>query len=232
MKIGIMQPYFFPYLGYWQLMGSVDTFVILDDVNYIKRGYINKNFILINGESHMFNISLVKPSQNKLISETYLSFPTEERIDLLKTFEMAYHKAPYFDDVFRVLECAINYPENNLVSFLKNSIILTRDYLGMNTNITLSSNIEKDNSKKGQDRIIEINQNLGADIYINAIGGMDIYNKNIFKKNGIDLYFLKMRFCEYKQFNNTFIPNLSIIDVMMFNSRDKISQMLMEYDFV
>lgn len=227
-----MQPYFFPYLGYWQLVNAVDKFVILDDVNYIMRGYINKNSFLVNGRPHSFSISLEKPSQNKLICETKLSFPIEERSNLLKTINMAYHKAAYYKEVFPLLESAILYPNKSLVPFLKNALLLTIEYLGIDTEIILSSELNKDESKKAQDRIIEINKKLGADIYINAIGGRSLYNKEVFKDNGLELSFIQMNPSEYKQFNNDFVPNLSIIDIMMFNSKEKISKMLQDYTLV
>lgn len=232
MKVGIMQPYFFPYLGYWQLLNAVDRFVILDDVNYIMHGYINKNSILVNGKPHSFTISLEKPSQNKLICETKLSFPMEERINLLKTFDMAYHKAPHFQEVFPLLESAILYSEKSIVPFLQNAIFLTTEYLGIETEIILSSELMKDENKKAQDRIIEINKRLGADVYINAIGGKSLYNKKDFIDNGIALFFIQMKPCNYNQFKNSFVPNLSIIDVMMFNGKERIAEMLQEYNLV
>lgn len=232
MKVGIMQPYFFPYLGYWQLVNAVDKFVLLDDVNFIMRGYINRNSILINGMPHKFVISLEKPSQNKLISEMNLSFTVEERKKLLKTIEMAYHKAAFFDDAYSIIEKAIMFPDSKLVPYIKNSICLCVDYLGIDTEILLSSEIKKDERKKAQERIIEINKVLGADTYINAIGGQALYDKEVFNNNGLQLYFIQMNKFEYKQFNNTFVPNLSMIDILMFNDKNSIKQMLKNYSLV
>lgn len=232
MRVGIMQPYFFPYLGYWQLVNAVDKFVILDDVNYIMRGYINRNSILVNGKPHKFSLSIDKPSQNKLINETQLLFPVKERRKLLKTIEMAYHKAICFSDVFPIIENAIMYSNNDLVDFIKNSITLTVEYLGIDTEILVSSEIIKDESKKSQDRIIEINMQLGSDTYINPIGGQSLYNRDDFKQLGIDLYFIEMQTYEYKQFNNDFVPNLSFIDIMMFNTKETIAEMLESYKLI
>ena len=232
MKVAIMQPYFFPYLGYWQMLNAVDKFVILDDVNYIKRGYINRNSILLNGTAHSFSISMDKPSQNKLINETQLFFPEDERKKLLTTFELAYRKAPYFNEAYQIVQKAIMFQNKDLVAFLKNSICLTVEYLGIDTEILISSEIKKDESKTAQDRIIEINKVLGADIYINAIGGQSLYDKEEFEKNGISLYFIEMNPCEYKQFKNMFVPNLSMIDIMMFNSKDEIKDMLEMYKLI
>ena len=227
-----MQPYFFPYLGYWQLVNAVDEFVILDDVNYIMRGYINKNSILINGMPHKFSISIDKPSQNKLINQTKLAFPIDEREKLLKTIEMAYHKAPYYSQAFRLIEESVMFNDKDLVSFLKNSLCLTADYLGLSTRIIVSSELEKDNTKKAQERIIEINKCLGADTYINAIGGRELYDKEEFMKNNINLFFIEMGAIEYVQFKNKFVPNLSMIDVLMFNGKSEIQSLLNNYTLI
>lgn len=231
-KVAIMQPYFFPYLGYYQMLSAVDKFVLLDDVNFIMRGYINRNSILLNGQAHKFSIPLEKPSQNKLINETKLNFLTKDKENFLKTITMAYKKAPFFNDFYPVLENIVNNDENDLTKYLKYSFEKIKDYLQIDTEILLSSEIEKDNSLRAQDRIIEINKQLGSTQYINAIGGQELYNKADFTKNNIQLNFIKMSNIEYKQFNNEFVPNLSMIDVLMFNSKEKIKELLKQYELV
>lgn len=231
-KVAIMQPYFFPYLGYYQMLSAVDKFVLLDDVNFIMRGYINRNSILLNGQAHKFSIPLEKPSQNKLINETKLNFLTKDKENFLKTITMAYKKAPFFNDFYPVLENIVNNDENDLTKYLKYSFEKIKDYLQIDTEILLSSKIEKDNSLRAQDRIIEINKQLASTQYINAIGGQELYNKADFTKNNIQLNFIKMSNIEYKQFNNEFVPNLSMIDVLMFNSKEKIKELLKQYELV
>ena len=231
-KIAIMQPYFFPYLGYWQMLNAVDEFVLLDDVNFIMRGYINRNSILLNGKAHLFSIPLEKPSQNKLINETKLNFQSKDKENFLKTIKLAYKKAPYFSSFYQVLEKVINENTFDLTTYIKNSFQSVIKYLGINTKLIVSSEIEKDNTLKAQDRIIEINKKIGSTQYINAIGGQELYNKNDFAKNNIQLNFIKMNEIKYKQFNNEFVPNLSMIDVMMFNSPEEIREMLNEYELV
>lgn len=231
-KIAIMQPYFFPYLGYWQMLNAVDEFVLLDDVNFIMRGYINRNSILLNGKAHLFSIPLEKPSQNKLINETKLNFQSKDKENFLKTIKLAYKKAPYFSSFYPVLEKVINENTFDLTTYIKNSFQSVIKYLGINTKLIVSSEIEKDNTLKAQDRIIEINKKIGSTQYINAIGGQELYNKNDFAKNNIQLNFIKMNKIKYKQFNNEFVPNLSMIDVMMFNSPEEIREMLDEYELV
>ena len=232
MKIAVMQPYFFPYLGYFQMFNAVDKFVLLDDVNFIMRGYINRNSILLNSQAHKFSIPLNSPSQNKLISETKLNFSEKDRENFLKTIQMAYKKAPHFNSFYPVLERIINNSEIDLTKFLKYSFEEIKNYLELNTEILVSSEIEKDTSLKAQDRIIEINKQLGATMYINAIGGQDLYNREDFKNIGIELKFIKMKQVSYTQYKNEFVPNLSMIDVLMFNSKEEIKELLEQYELI
>lgn len=232
MKTAIMQPYFFPYLGYWQMFNAVEKFVLLDDVNFIMRGYINRNSILLSGQAHKFSIPLEKPSQNKLINETKLNFDDKAKENFLKTVQMAYKKAPFFNEFYPIFEDIINNPETDLTKFLKYSFEKVKDYLDLNTEILISSEIEKDNTLRAQDRIIAINKALRTNIYINAIGGQELYNREDFKKENMELKFIKMLPCEYKQFKNEFVPNLSMIDVLMFNSKEKIKELLNNYELI
>ena len=102
-------------------------------------------------------------------------------------------------------------------------------YLSINTEIICSSNMSKNNNSKAQDKIIEICRILGGSEYYNAIGGRDLYSYENFLENRIELKFLKVDPIEYKQFNNDFINNLSIIDVMMFNSKEDIREKLTKF---
>ncbi len=229
MKLGIMQPYFMPYIGYWQLMAAVDTYVIYDDVNYIKKGWINRNNILVNNDKQLFTISLNGASQNKLINEITIA---DDFTKLRKTIHMAYHKAPYYNDVMALLDKIFSYQSSNLADFIANSIELVCQYLDIQTKIIMSSDIEKDNSLKGQDKILEICKLLNADTYYNAIGGQELYDKSVFEKENIKLCFLKSDIPEYSQYNNNFVPGLSIIDVLMFNNPMLVNKMLIDYTLV
>ena len=223
MKIAIMQPYLFPYIGYWQLINAVDTFVIYDDVSFIKKGYINRNAILIGGKSQQFTLELIGASQNKLINEIEIGNNSKK---ILKTIGMSYKKAPYFDIVFPIIEDVINQNEKNLAKFIGYSLEIFSTYLEINTNFIYSSNIEKNNDLKAQDKIIDISKKLSATNYINAIGGQELYDKDKFQENNITLKFLDTQITEYKQFKNDFISHLSIIDIMMFNSVCEIKKIL------
>ena len=229
MKIGIMQPYFFPYIGYWQLINAVDKYVIYDDVNYIKGGWINRNRILINDKPSFINLKMNGSSPNKLIKEIHVSNDNRWKNKLLKSIELSYRKAPFFEMSFPIIEEIINHDEVNLSLYLENLIKRIAEYLEMNTEFVLSSNIEKDNSLKGQDKVIEICKSLGAKVYYNAIGGVELYSAENFNSYGIELRFLRTEYIEYKQFKNDFSPYLSIIDVMMFNSKEEIMNILDMY---
>ncbi|MGB5965067.1 MAG: WbqC family protein [Sulfurimonadaceae bacterium] len=229
MTLAIMQPYFFPSIGYWQLLNAVDTFVIYDDVNFIKKGYINRNSILHTGQVQKITLELSGASQNKLINEIEVGNNSKK---LLKSIEQAYKKAPQYEIVFPLIESILENPEKNLAKFIGNSLQKIADYLECNTEIVYSSDLEKDNNLKAQDKVLDICKRLGASNYINAIGGQELYNKEAFEAENIELKFIKTELIEYKQFKNEFVPYLSIIDIMMFNSNKAIQNMLNSYKLV
>lgn len=226
MTLAIMQPYLFPYIGYWQLIKAVDTFVIYDDVNFIKKGYINRNNILANGKEQNFTLELIGASQNKLINEIEVGNNSKK---LIKLINRNYIKAPYFEDIFPIIEDILNQNKKNIAKFIGYSLQQISNYIDIETNFIYSSNIEKDNTLKGQDKVLEICKILNASNYINAIGGQKLYNKEDFNVKNIELNFLETEFVEYKQFKNEFVAYLSIIDVLMFNSKQVVKNMLEKY---
>lgn len=232
MKVAIMQPYFMPYIGYWQLINVVDVFVILDDVNFIRRGFINRNSILINGQAHMFSIPIQDASQNRLIMNTKLCFDNQHRYKFNRLISTTYKKALQFEKVMPLIEEIIDNKTNDLTEFIQFSLIIIKKYLNMKTKILKSSELRKDNSLHAQDKIIEICRCLNADIYINASGGRKLYQTDIFKKQNIDLLFLDPKYenIKYIQFKDQFVENLSIIDVLMFNEKKNVLKLLGEYE--
>ena len=232
MKAAIMQPYLFPYIGYWQLINAVDIFVLLDDVNFIKRGYINRNSILINGKPYVFSIPVKDVSQNRLIKDMKLCFDRKEKKKFLTRLELAYRKAPFFDSIFSLMRTSIETDTENLTDYIWNSIELVTQYLKIATIVVKSSELVKDNTLTGQDRIIEICKRVHANIYINLSGGRKLYHERKFREHGIELFFLDTKFerISYSQFENSFVENLSIIDILMFNSVEKIKEYLEEYE--
>lgn len=229
MKLGIMQPYFLPYIGYFQLIKAVEKYVIADDVNYIKQGWINRNYMLVNGKPFMFRLNLIDASPNKWINEIYVA---DNQSKLLKTIEYSYKKAPFFKDVFPVIEGIFQFEDRNLARYAGNSIIKIADYLEFETEFLYEGDVQEcDRSLKLQERLISDCVLFGATEYINAIGGMELYDKNEFKKAGVELLFLKSKPIEYKQFYHPFVPNLSMLDVLMFNSVEEInSNLLNQYE--
>lgn len=230
MKVAIMQPYFFPYIGYFQLINTVDKFIIYDNIQYTKKGWINRNRILLNGKDEIITLSLKKDSDFLDVRDRYLSDTWNiEKNKILNKIKAAYLKAPEFKNIFSLIEQVINYDNKNLFYFNLNSLKIILDYLDIETEIIISSTIPINHELKNKDKVIALCEEVNADMYINPIGGVELYDKEEFKNKNINLQFLKANYFEYKQFNNQFIPWLSIIDVLMFNSKEKIKEILLEY---
>jgi len=227
MKIAVMQPYFFPYIGYFQLVKSVDTFVFFNDVNFIKKGWINKNNLLQHNKPQSFTIPLQKVSQNKLINEVELSGYPEWRKDFLKTVEFNYKKAPHFDAAFSLVKETLSKKEFTKIDELAaESVKGVSEYLELKTNFAYSSDLAY-KGENGQDKIISICALLNASSYTNPKNGAHMYDETAFKSHGIDLFFLGAETITYPQHvKNEFVPWLSIIDVLMFNSKEEVVKLL------
>lgn len=230
MTLGSNQPYLFPYIGYWQLMNISDIYVISDSMQYMKKGYINRNNILINGQRHLFTLAVSGVHTETLINEVIVV--NSSALKIIKIIAHTYKKAPYFEEVYPILEQILLNDEKNLAKYLVNSIERIAQYLDMDTKFICLSDLQGETSLRGQDRVIDICKRVNADHYINAIGGQELYDTEDFLKEDIKLNFLKTGDIEYKQFYNEFVPNLSIIDVMMFNSKEEIKEMLKKYVLV
>lgn len=229
MTIAVMQPYFFPYLGYFQLINIVDKFVLYDDVNYINRGWINRNNFLINGKKHLITIPLKNASQNKKICDIELNFDERWRNKTIKSFEFSYKKAPYYNEVISIIKHVLHINLNTISELNHSSIEQIIKYLNIKTEIIYSSSIYNNENLHGQERILDICKKEKANQYINPIGGIELYDKKAFSQNGIQLNFLKTNIISYKQYDNEFIPHLSIIDILMFNSQSEIKKLLNRY---
>ena len=229
MKLGIMQPYFMPYIGYWQLMAAVDTYVVYDDVNYIKGGWVSRNNILLNGQKHMFTITLNGASPNKLFNEITIK---DDFKKFSRLIESAYCKAPYYVEMKALLEKIYGYEDKSLGVFMMHNFQVVLDYLEIDTKLILSSTIAKDNSQRGKDKVKHICHLLGADTYYNAIGGQELYDKDDFKADGIDLKFVRTNLVPYAQLGDEFVPGLSIIDVLMNQGKGGTKKLLNEYTLI
>jgi hypothetical protein len=230
MKVAIMQPYFFPYIGYFQLMNVVEEFVVYDNIEFSKKGWINRNRILVNGKDAYITLPLKKDSDYLDIKDRYLAEVWEsERKKILNRITESYRRAPHFNQAYPVIEKCILLEENNLFKFILHSLEAVKVYLNIQTSLVISSTIPIDHALKADKKVIALCKERKAEHYINPIGGVGLYNKEDFKNESIDLKFLKASEHQYPQLNNEFVPWLSIIDVMMFNSRDQLNQLLENY---
>jgi len=223
MRVAIMQPYFFPYIGYFQLIAAVDLFVIYDNIKYTKKGWINRNRMLANGKDEMFSLPLKGDSDSLNIDQRVLAadFNPEK---LLNKLSGAYRRAPHFADAFPLVEQIMRYEESNLFRFLHHAIVKTCAHLGIRTEIRVSSGVAVDHNLASQEKVLAICHAVGANTYVNAIGGRELYSAEAFRAKGLDLKFIQSNPFEYAQFGEAFVPWLSIIDVMMFNSYESVKQ--------
>jgi hypothetical protein len=212
MKLAVMQPYLFPYIGYFQLIYAADLFLIYDDVSYIKQGYINRNSVLSPNGPSRFTLPVPGASSYKLIRN--LQFSTDVK-KVLKTIEQSYAKAPYFEPVLPLISQVLEQEDRAIASVCLNSYQAICSYLGLDKQFKKTSELDYDRTASAQNRLINLCQKFGADCYINSPGGRSLYSKADFMKHGIKLNFIESLPVEYQQGNNTFEPNLSIIDVLM-----------------
>ncbi|MCI9173908.1 MAG: WbqC family protein [Lachnospiraceae bacterium] len=228
MKIGIMQPYFWPYLGYFQLLYAVDQYVIYDNIKYTKKGWINRNRYLWEGQAKYFTIPIAKGSDELDICERKVAGAFDRR-KLKAQIRAAYSKAPYFEQIFPLFCECIDCMEENLFCYLYCSVRRIADYLEIPTKIIVSSDLQIGHEARGKDKVLAICRKLQADTYINPIGGKALYQKQEFEQQGIQLHFLEMEEIPYPQFGQPFVGSLSILDVLMFQSREQVMRMLERY---
>lgn len=229
--LGIMQPYFLPYIGYWQLLSAVDQFVVYDNIKYTKKGWINRNRFLRDGTDAVFTIPLKGASDSLNIADRVLADDFDPGA-ILNPLREAYRKAPYFGEVFPVIETIVAAPLRNLFDYLYNSIQVVASYLNIQASFVVSSSLDIDHRLKAEQKVLAICDALSAATYINSIGGRNLYAQQAFAERGIELKFLQPRSVTYPQFHEQCVPSLSIVDVMMFNSKRAVGTMLGEYDLV
>jgi len=229
MNVSIMQPYFFPYIGYFQLIAVSDVFVLHDDVQYIKGGWVNRNRILFNGESRMITLPVQKDAHELPINARRYIADKQARKDIINLIKQAYPRAPFFQLIFSFLIELLMFEDKNVAHFNENLIRRITDYLGLSCKIITSSCMDKNNDLKGERRVLEICKQLGATSYINLIGGTELYHHESFRQHEISLHFLEAKNECYEQLGKTWVPFLSIIDVLMFNSVEEIRRLLTQH---
>ncbi len=211
-----MQPYFLPYIGYFQLIAAVDRFIVYDNIKYTKKGWINRNRMLLNGTDAMFSLPLQSGSDSMPVCERELA-PDFKREKLVNQLQGAYRRAPFFSGTMPLLEQIIRFTDENLFRYIHHSICQICKHLEINTGIVVSSSMPIDHELKGQDKVLALCVASQASTYINAIGGTELYSRETFSEQRVALQFIKSKPFEYPQFDNPFVPWLSIVDVLMFN---------------
>ena len=232
MILAANQPYFFPYLGYWQLINAADIFIVADNLAFIRKGWVKRNFILVNGRPSWFCLKVKDASSFRLIMDTEISVKNDFP-HLLKTLEMAYHKAPFFADGYELVSRIFKYDSGGMLSpFLENSIREVCAYLGIETDIRRASDYPEDILYRREKSLFYLCGLLGTDTYINLPGGQDLYRFDEFRSRGIRLRFIDPVLRPYPQLSAEFVPRLSILDVIMNNSRDAVHAMLSDFSYV
>lgn len=227
MNLAVMQPYLLPYIGYFQLIYASDLFIIYDDVSYIKQGYINRNNILSPNGPVRFTVPVPGASSNKLISQ--LSYSADVK-KVLKTIQQSYSKSPYFDEIYPLIESILTYHNRDIAELCLKSYRDILEYLGLQRKFLKSSELDYDRALPAKDRLINFSHKFGADCYINTPGGRDLYNKLEFAKEEVDLRFIESLPIQYDQGVEAFVPNLSIIDLLMNCSRSEVCGLLTKYE--
>ena len=232
MNVAVMQPYFLPYIGYFQLIGAVDQFILCDSLQYSRGGWINRNRMLMNGRARMFTLPLRKASGFSEISGRMIA-DGFDRDKLLHLFRVAYHRAPFFPGTDALLESILRNPEQNLFRFVHASIAAVCSHLGIATHLRMLSDIPIGHGLKRLERLFAVCDAVGADAYVNAIGGMSYFSQEAFAERGIRLSFLKPEPVAYEQSGGAFVPWLSIVDLLMFKGPEEVRELVSTgYDLV
>ncbi len=232
MKLAIMQPYFFPYLGYFQLIHSVDKFVVYDDVQYMKGGWINRNRILVAGDPAWISLPVMPDSTYSDINQRAISVREfdKSKTKILGQLHAGYRKTSFYKETLQLVKMVLDCEEKNLSIFIANSLKVICEYIGIKTPLLMSSAIDKnDKGLRGVDRVFSLCRATGADMYINAIGGRELYCAEEFAAQNIELRFIAMDDIRYDQDVTPFVPHLSIIDVLMFNGKEATQSLLRQY---
>jgi len=230
MTISSNQPYFMPYLPYWQLIDCADLFLVGDDFSYRKSSWIPRNRILVNGRVQFFRIELRHQSSNTLIRDMEI-VPPDLSVKL-RTLEMAYHKAPCFAEGYALCERVLRFPSGNLCEFLTASIKEVCKYMYIDTPIGFTSDVPGNSEFRNKERIYHLCKYYGADTYVNATGGQALYDYDGFRSHGLRLAFLRTEIPAYKQLSDRFVPGLSVMDAVMFLSREQLRDMLDKRSFI
>jgi hypothetical protein len=225
-----MQPYLFPYIGYFQLIAASELFVSFDTAAFTKHRWINRNRILVNGAPHWLTLPVVRASHTQPILERTYKLGSEHATRLLRCIAAAYRSAPQFDRVYPMVQNVLTFENPNVAAFNINALTKIMDFVGIKTPIAMASDVKLEDWIKGEERVVAICRHFNASAYINPIGGSYLYRSSAFAAKGIDLRFLRSRCSPYAQLGQPFVPSLSIIDTLMFNDSATTRAILQDYD--
>ena len=229
MKIAIMQPYLFPYIGYFSLIKNTDFFVFFDTPQYIRKGWINRNRILsANGDITYFTVPIQKADRNTPINKIIVSNNYDWKMKTLGQLNI-YKKAPNYGRVIDLVKGIFNTDTMLISDLAIKSIVKTCEYLDIKYDIFSKMNLALPEVKEPDEWALYITKELGYNTYINPPGGMSFFNREKYQINDVDLQFLVQEIIPYRQNREVFIPALSMIDVMMFCSCNEINEMLCKY---
>lgn len=235
MKVAIMQPYFMPYIGYFQLINAVDEFIIFDTPQFIRHGWIERNNILkLDGKSSYIKVPLVKQSRDTSIKDKIINNSINWQKKILAQITHYKKKAPYYNDVLILLDAIFKEQTESIVDLNYKSLKLICDYLDITTPIKIWSemNLEIEKVNAPDEWALNICKKINASTYINPIGGLSFFDKKKYLTTNIDIKFIKSKEILYNQFDNNFTPWLSIIDILMFNSKNNIKNMLEQVNYI
>lgn len=218
MRVAIMQPYLFPYLGYFQLLNAADTFVLLDDAQFTNRGWINRNRLLVNGQLFRFTLPVRQGPRERSIRATQVQPDPRHTTKLLAAITQNYRAAPGFRPVLDLCQRVLLAPEPNLADRLELSLREVMDHVGLTTPLLRSSALALAPKLRAQDRILAICRQLDATHYLNLPGGETLYSRPAFAAQGVELCFLQPVLEPYAQFSLPFVPSLSILDLLLHTS--------------
>jgi len=231
--VSIMQPYFLPYIGYLQLIANSDEFIFFDEVQYNTRSWMNRNRILHPNKNISYqyiSVPIKKHSQGTLIKDVIINYIEKWENKILGQITM-YKKlnAPFYRETRALLIELFNKKYTSFLELCIESIKRICNYLEIDFKYEIASNItyRKDLINEPGDWALAISKRLKAETYINPYGGYEIFDEEKFNNSNINLRFLKPNLSAYKQSKRTdFFKGLSIIDILMFNSKKEIKDML------
>ena len=231
-SVAIMQPYVFPYLGYFCLVDASDVFVFYDDVHFIQKGWIHRNRIALQGQAHTFSIPLAQRSQNVLIADTQTHDFPAFRSKFIKQLEQGYRKASHFRQGMAYVLDVLEPPHDSIADLAARSVEQACRLMGLSRRFARSSHAFADSRGMARaQRLIHITRQLGATDYVNATGGRTLYEPADFAEHGVRLRFVDPQLPDYPQFaDQTFVPNLSVIDAFMHNPASTVRDMVQSYE--